>query len=224
MALKAHLDTTPPARTDNRARERRSLLLATSGILPTGKDANVTIHNISQTGMLLETSLPLSEGAQLAVNLPEIGAIEAVVVWGSGMLFGCRFEREVSPGTLSAVQLRASAPLPPSVGQPAIGRKLTSEVFGKRIEQLRKGRGMTLAQVASALGVSKPTVWAWEKGKARPVSERMPALARVLGIEESELMTFSEPPGIAELLETSRERIAASYGTTPNRVRIMVEL
>lgn len=224
MALKAHLDTRSQSTEDNRGRERRSLLLATSGALPSGKDANVTVHNVSQTGMLLETSLPLEDGARLAVELPEVGAVGAVVVWGSGMLFGCRFEEEISPGTLSAVQLRASAPLPSSVGQPAVGRKLSSEVFGKRIEQLRKGRGMTLAEVAQALGVSKPTVWAWEKGKARPVAERLPALAQVLGIEEAELVTFSEPPGIAELLETSRERIAESYGTTPDRVRIMIEL
>lgn len=158
------------------------------------------------------------------MDLPEAGAVAARVVWGSGMLFGCQFEGEISHKVLSAMQLRASAPLNPAIGQPGLGRKATGEVFGKRIEQLRKGRNMTLAEVADALGVSKPTVWAWEKGKARPVAERLPALAKALGIEEAELLSLNEPPGIGELLETSRERIAEAYGTTPDRVRIMIEL
>ncbi|WFL78951.1 helix-turn-helix domain-containing protein [Altererythrobacter arenosus] len=224
MALKAHLDTTFSTTDDNRGSDRRSLLLATSGSLPSGKDANVTVHNISQSGMLLETSLPLAEGSSILVDLPEAGEVEAKVVWGSGILFGCRFEGELNPAALSAAQLRASAPLPPGVGQSAVGRRLTGEVFGKRIEQMRKRRGLTLAEVAEVLGVSKPTVWAWEKGKARPVAERLPALAQVLGIDEAELVSFREPPGISELLDTSRERIAESYGTTPDKVRIMIEL
>ena len=83
---------------------------------------------------------------------------------------------------------------------------------------------MTLAQVADQLGVSKPTVWAWEKGKARPVEERLPALAAALGVQEDELASFNEPPGIKELMQSSRQRIADAYGTTPDRVRIMIEV
>ena len=224
MALKAHLENHLNNPGEGRGSERRSMYLPTSGVLPSGREANVTVHNVSQSGMLLETSLPLAEGDRLSVDLPEAGSVLAHVVWGSGLLFGCRFEGEIAQRVLSAMQLRASAPLTPAIGQPGLGRKASGEVFGKRIEQLRKGRSMTLAEVADALGVSKPTVWAWEKGKARPVPERLPALAAALGIEESELLTLNEPPGISELLETSRERIAEAYGTTSDRVRIMIEI
>ncbi len=207
-----------------RGTQRHELLLETSGALPTGEEANVVVHNISATGMLLETSLPLANGAQLEVELPETGAVLAKVIWASGMLFGCEFERPLSIASLSATQLRANAPLPPEIGRPVPGRMPEGKQFGKQLEKLRKQRRMTLAQVAKALGVSKPTVWAWEKGKARPIDDRLPAIAATLGIAESELAKLSEPPGLGELLRSSRERIAEAYGTTPDRVRIMVEV
>ncbi|WP_427963704.1 helix-turn-helix domain-containing protein [Altererythrobacter sp.] len=223
MPLKAHLESSELS-IESRADPRRHLLLETSGTLPSGEQANVVVHNVSATGMLLETTLALSVDERLAVEIPEAGLASARVVWASGMLFGCAFDERLGAAALSATELRASAPLPPEIGQPSIGRRATGELFGKRLENLRKQRGMTLAQVADQLGVSKPTVWAWEKGKARPVEERLPAIAAALGIEPNELASFSEPPGISELLETSRKQIAEAYGTTPDRVRIMIEV
>ena len=223
MAVKGHLEDIEQYG-DQRGETRRKLLLETSGTLPGGEQANVVLHNLSPTGMLLETTLPLEQGESIAVELPEAGTVSAEVVWASGILFGCQFPEPLNTGAFSATQLRASTPLPPEIGRPATGRKATGELFGKRLEKLRKQRGMTLAQVADQLGVSKPTVWAWEKGKARPVEERLPALAAALGLQEDELASFNEPPGIKELMQSSRQRIADAYGTTPDRVRIMIEV
>lgn len=223
MALKAHLEAQTTS-FDDRRDERRKLELETGGILSSGEESNVLVHNISATGLLLETSLPLDAGESLEIDLPEAGLVRARVVWRSGILFGCQFDEPLSVGPLSATQLAGSAPLGPEIGQPATRRKATGELFGKRLEKLRKQRSMTLAQVADELGVSKPTVWAWEKGKARPVEERLPAIARVLGVPEDELASFAEPPGIAELLQSSREQIAEAYGTTSDRVKIFIEV
>jgi len=223
MAVKGHLEQLGEDN-DSRAAPRRKLHLETSGALPGGEVANVVLHNLSPTGMLLETTLPLNRGDSIEVELPEAGPVAADVVWASGILFGCQFAQPIASGAFSATQLRASAPLPPEIGRPATARQATGEMFGKRLEQLRKQRGMTLAQVADQLGVSKPTVWAWEKGKARPVEERLPALAEALGIRETELASYNEPPGIAEMMRASRKRIADAYGTSPDRVRIMIEL
>lgn len=223
MAVKGHLDNITH-NIDDRNGERRKLMLETSGSLPTGEASNVVIHNVSATGMLLETTLDLAEGEVIEVDLPEAGRVLARIVWASGILFGCAFRDVLSEGALSAIELKASAPLPPELGRPATRRKATGELFGQRLEKLRKGRSMTLAQVAEKLGVSKPTVWAWEKGKARPVADRIPALAEVLGVEEGELASFSEPPGIEDLIESSRRRIAEAYGTRPEKVRIMIEV
>ena len=222
MALKAHLDN--PAGGSLRANERRKLLLETSGAMASGEAANVTVHNVSQTGMLLETTLGLVEGETLEVDLPEAGLVPMRVVWNSGLLFGCQFKGPITSGALSAAELRSAAPLPPMLGQGAQGRKLGGEAFGKQLEQLRKGKGMTLAEVADRLGVSKPTVWAWEKGKARPIDERLPALAEALGVDPGLLVQADEPPGLAELVESSRQRIADAYGTSADRVRIMIEV
>ena len=70
MAIKAHLDhsaTTPDTRPEGqRAAPRRALWLETSGFFadagPDGVEANVTIHNISAAGLLLETGIALTEG------------------------------------------------------------------------------------------------------------------------------------------------------------------
>ena len=83
---------------------------------------------------------------------------------------------------------------------------------------------MTLAQVAEALDVSKPTVWAWEKGKAKPLPERLGAIADVLGVDEAELSESSEGGPGAALVEDCRQRLAASYGVPPQNIRIMIEI
>ncbi|SMQ69381.1 Transcriptional regulator, contains XRE-family HTH domain [Altererythrobacter xiamenensis] len=223
MAVKGHLDNNTQS-IEQREGVRRRLLLETSGSLPSGEASNVVIHNVSATGMLIETTLDLAEGEVIEVELLEAGPVPARIVWASGILFGCAFRDVLSDPALSAIALKASAPLPPELGRPASQRKATGELFGQRIEKLRKGRSMTLAQVADQLGVSKPTVWAWEKGKARPVADRIPALAEALGVAEKELSSFSEPPGIGDLIESSRQRIAEAYGTTPDKVRIMIEV
>lgn len=223
MAVKGRLQSAEAQHGQERSLRHR-LLLETSGALPSGAESNVLVHNVSSTGMLLETALPLGNQQRIEVDLPEAGKVWAQVVWSSGMLFGCQFEIPLSVGSLSATQLRASAPLPPDIGRSVPERAPAGDLFGKHLEKLRKQRGLTLAQVAEALGVSKPTVWAWEKGKARPVDERLPGIATALGIEEEELQRLSEPPGLDDFMKANRARIAEAYGTTPDRVRIMIEL
>ena len=82
--------------------------------------------------------------------------------------------------------------------------------------------GLSLADIANRLGVSKPTVWAWEHGKSRPVEKRLSALAEALGVTPGGLEPA--PSGPSEELERSRRRIAQAYGVEPARVRIMIEL
>ena len=229
MVLKAHLG---PTETDGdlgeqRGSSRRELRLETIGAFPEGSLANVTVHNISSSGMLLETSLSVEDGELLTVELPEIGATQAQVVWVSGSLIGCVFESEISPGILAASQLRASAILPGTIGGVSTtGPSLESsgEMLGPKLHRLRREKGLTLAQVAEHLGVSKPTVWAWEKGKARPLPDRLDAIADVLGVAIDELTGLADPKENSALIEESRIRIATAFGTTAAKVRIMIEL
>jgi transcriptional regulator with XRE-family HTH domain len=54
--------------------------------------------------------------------------------------------------------------------------------LGKRIRQLRVDKEILPSALARTLGVSQPTVWAWETGRASPAVDRMPALADALGV------------------------------------------
>lgn len=228
MSLKAHLDPTAPGASQRR-QPRRALQLETSGVLPSGLEANVTIHNISAAGLLLETEVPLAEGEAFTIELPEIGRVEAQIVWVSDRLYGCAFERALGQATLAATQLRAAAPLgraspaqelrPPQTDGGAV-----AEPFGIKLNRLRRERGMTLAQVADALSVSKPTVWAWEKGKARPVPERLDAIAEALGVSTNELGAASQSGEAAAVVEECRIRIARVCGTESQNIRIMIEV
>lgn len=102
MALKAHLDPSAPAGSQ-RKQPRRALQLETSGVMLGGLESNVTIHNISAAGLLLETKIALSEGEAFLVELPEVGQTPARIVWVSGHLYGCAFEQALGQGDRKSV-------------------------------------------------------------------------------------------------------------------------
>ncbi len=222
MALKAHLET--QARnirpSEKRRHERRALFLEVSGTLPGGLQANVIIHNTSPAGLLLETEMALEVEERLVLDLPEAGAVSAVIVWQSGFLFGCAFEQALDQKALAAIQLRSDPPVAPA--NPVL--EGPAEPLGTRLNRLRRERGLTLAQVAGVLGVSKPTVWAWEKGKARPLPDRIEAIADVLGVKAQDLEERLGNDQYAGLVQDCRLRIATAYGTHPSKVRIMIEV
>jgi transcriptional regulator with XRE-family HTH domain len=221
MAIKALIDQ-PATGSGQRAGMRRALRLEASGMLPGGQDANVTIHNISVTGLLLETGVDLASGEALSLALPEAGIVEAAIIWRSGQLYGCAFSAPLSRAALAAAQL---AGLPVTETAAAPPRTGASESLGVRLNRLRREAGLTLADVANRLGVSKPTVWAWEKGKARPLPERMAAIAQALGAAPDDLTEAAgHETDIAALLDDCRSRIAQACGTSPGAVRIMIEL
>lgn len=226
MAIKAHLDPLSPSAdhdTDRRAESRRALRLEAGGVLPGEREANVTIHNISAAGLLIETSLALETGEQITLALPEAGAVRARIAWRSDSLYGCAFAASLSAAALAAARLQGLPVTDQAGAQPQV--TATPETLGARLGRLRREAGLTLADVANRLGVSKPTVWAWEKGKARPLPERTDAIARALGVEPHEL---AEPAGrhadVSQVIADCRTRIAQACNTTPGAVRIMIEL
>lgn len=231
MALKAYLEPNTHE-SERRTSNRRALRLETSGTLPRGIEANVTIHNISAAGLLIESDSPLGVGEVLSIALPEIGPVGAEVVWESGRLYGCAFEQALGEAVLAAAQLKGM----PQIGGNAqsvptraptrdTARTLaTGDPLGVKLNRLRRERGLTLEQVATALGVSKPTVWAWEKGKARPILERFAAIAKALGVEQDDLIENGGTGSEAAILDDCRQRLAAAYQVAPSRIRIMIDL
>jgi transcriptional regulator with XRE-family HTH domain len=200
---------------DRRTGARRTLHLGVDGVFDQGRTGAATVRDLSLTGLLLETSETLVIGDRFALDLPEAGALDVEVVWSGAPLFGCRFDTPLSSAALSAAQLRAE---PSSVDIPS----RAEEDFGERIRRLRKERGLSLADIADRLGVSKPTVWAWEHGKSRPVESRLTGLADALGVTPGGLEPGAATP--PELIERARRRIADAYGVQVAQVRIMIEL
>ncbi|WP_298305690.1 helix-turn-helix domain-containing protein [uncultured Erythrobacter sp.] len=229
MALKAYLEQTELTNgitVDGRRHPRRALKLQTSGVSSGGMPTNVTIHNLSAVGLLIETDLELVPGERLAIGLPDVGPVGAEIVWVSERLYGCAFEQALGEAELAASELRSvpSRALPEKKATPSFGSPSSGGQLGTQLNRLRRERSLTLEQVANALGVSKPTVWAWEKGKARPLPERIGPIAEVLGVSETELMGALDEPANDGLIEECRVRIASEYGISPEYVRIMIEV
>ena len=228
MVIAAHFDDSPgQGDQPGQARApRRMLRLEASGLTAAGNPAIVLVHNISADGLLLESETSLASGERIDIDLPHAGATPARVIWASGSFFGCQFDAPISPAAISAAQLRSDAPaqIPDGTETSASRGAPTGVSFGGRLQQLRKQRGLTLSQLAAQLGVSKPTVWAWEQGKARPVEARMEALAQALGVPEWEMLMGRSSPVLPDLITRAKEQIASALGVPLDKVRIVVDL
>jgi transcriptional regulator with XRE-family HTH domain len=225
MAIDGHFETLGDRDGAGNPRQpRRAVRLEARGTTAAG-EGSVTVHNLSASGALLESAARLEIGETIAIDLPEAGEVPAEVVWTNGRLFGCAFLEPVSQAVLSAAQLRSTVGASPDLAPAArLGGRSAAAVLGSRIQALRRERGLTLSELARRLGVSKPTVWAWEQGKARPVDSRIVPLAGVLGVDAETLVLGSGEGGGSELVARARNQIAAAFGVPGDRVRIMIDL
>lgn len=213
----------------SRAAVRMHMRLETSGSLDGDEGTSVIIHNLSATGMLIETASNLDIGQRIAVTLPEMPDCTATIVWRSEALAGCRFDRPLSRAALSAAQLRN--PLPGDVDPARIPDG--DEMLAQRLLRLRKERGLSRAALSDLTGFSRPSIWAWESGKTVPRRSNLPALAEAFGISEQELLAgapsaaHGNPAASAQqmhaLVRASREEIAALAGVEPAKVKITIE-
>jgi transcriptional regulator with XRE-family HTH domain len=237
VRVKALFDA-PPAPGKRRGAKRRHLRLATEGLTASGGNAAVIIHDLSTTGMLLETSVPLAVDEHIEVELPEAKLVRARVVWKSRNLFGCQFSVPVPRAALSAAQL-LSGPAVVIGDEPRAGTKSDEETatkFGMAIRQWRREHGLTAAQFAQRFGVSRPTVWAWETGKNLPRQSMLARLSREMGLaaQDVEVSPPLPSPAVAPQAEAgdtalartvfeAKERVAAAAGTSVDKVMLIVE-
>lgn len=192
--------------------------LDVTGVSASGEPEAVTIHNISEDGILIESTAPLNPDDAFEVELPHAGLVVAKVVWARGGFAGCRFETPVSMAALSAASLR-------SVARPEARTEVPSnESLGSRLRQLRKARGLTQEALADQVGVSKPAISSWEKGKAQPRATRATALAHALGVPVQSLFGQDAAESVESIIEQSRQRIAAAAGINADRIRIFFEM
>ena len=63
-----------------------------------------------------------------------------------------------------------------------------------RIRELRKARGLTMAELGDAAGTEAPTINKLEKGQMRLTDVWMQRIAKALGVQVAELITEAPPP------------------------------
>jgi len=84
--------------------------------------------------------------------------------------------------------------------------------LGSRIAQHRKDSHITQVQLAETLGVSQPTMNAYELGQRRVPVSALPTLAKALGVSLEELLgesnTATRKRGPAPKLQQQVERLA----------------
>jgi len=126
---------------ERRGSPRKKLRLNASGAGTPGDQTQVVVHDISETGLLLETSLMLAQGEQLDVIMPDTGARRVTVVWASGHYFGCEFAEPIAPAGASTVIRRGIDGLP---------KKGSPEAVSLAAFQLHQ-LSMAIARISSVL-------------------------------------------------------------------------
>lgn len=96
---------------------------------------------------------------------------------------------------------------------------MSDETLGTRLRRLRKERGLSLQDVADWFGINRASVYSWEERGKRPDPDRLPELARRLGVTVDELLAggIQGPrpfPGVSEPV--------AAYAPAPQGVAVKV--
>ena len=115
------------------------------------------------------------------------------------------------------------------------GVAVAAENISKRIRRLRLERGLTLQQVANAVGLHTPAaVSHWESGRTEPTPDRLLALSRLLDVSVDDLrgsaVGRSPPPRqrddnaeIDAILADAERRIARLLGRESGQVTVLYE-
>ena len=135
LPLLAEIQSSPEPR-DGRRVARRPVRLEVETVSPNAS-ANALIHNLSRTGLLIETTATLNVGDALEVNLPEAGPTAAKVIWSRGEFCGCEFALPVSNGAVSAAMLRAPV-APPELLRPSRAPQLWSDLDSEPLADDRR--------------------------------------------------------------------------------------
>ena len=86
--------------------------------------------------------------------------------------------------------------------------------FGEKLQQLRKGKGLTQEELATALYVSRTAVSKWESGKGYPGIDSLKEIASFFSVSIDELLTSDKVIIIAESERKAKikEIIASLFG------------
>lgn len=160
MALLAQIER--DARVSNtRSANRRKLSLIARGATAGQDFATVLVHDLSETGVLIETQVRLTPGEFLEIDIQEAGTAAATVVWSSGHFFGCEFEKRLTKAAVSAAILRHAArpPAAETLGTLPASDEAPADAPAAKLP-LAARLGLLVSLGAAAWGVVGLLVWA----------------------------------------------------------------
>ena len=171
---------------DDQRRSARRRLRLRACIRGVDRCFTLEVLDISERGMLFRgtAALEVGDGIEIELNGPTERTISGKVVWAQGKSFGCYLERDLTTAEMARALLRAR-PLPTDDTPPPLA---DLRAFGERVRELRQRSPYTMKELAAIVQVSKPTLWKWETGKARPREVALQALARALETDAAHLL------------------------------------
>lgn len=93
----------------------------------------------------------------------------------------------------------------------------------ERLRQLRRAKGLTQHELSLKVGVQgAAAVSAWERGVSVPHPSKIPTLAKLLGVDPTELLPEGTPLGFRELRVIrglSRSALASAASTSITTIR-----
>lgn len=118
-----------------------------------------------------------------------------------------------------------------------------SSEFARQLRSLRQAQGLTVLALAEAVGVSKVTIWKWEKGDTQPRARMIPQLAKALHVTPGRLQFSEDIPGpqhgltgpaaaqdhadqaeiLSDVIATAKRMIAEASGANPQNITISIE-
>ncbi|MFC3786133.1 transcriptional regulator with XRE-family HTH domain [Sphingopyxis italica] len=190
-----------------------------------GVRGDVIVHCLASGSALLESDRAWVIGEQIDFNFAD-SAI-GIVFWTSGKLAICVFDQAISDATL-ALEILSGAIGPELITSgyfPELRFHAQAEGsgFAERLYRLRVERGLKQLDIAEKLRVSTAAVSGWESGRSVPRGSRWAELAEYLGVQLAELIG-DDSNDLRKLVATSRIDIARLARTTPDKIRISLDL
>lgn len=172
--------------------------------------------------IVIEHNGDLQAGTPAKVEVKHDVVVDAIVMWTAEGLCGLRVLGQ--EGSASA---EGFVPNALSDGQHLQPVEIFEppEPIGARICRVRRERGLTQDELATAIGVSKPTVWKWEQGQNKSKGEMLERISKALATPVSE---FTRPQGMlrsgVDVIKGCRFYIARACNVPPASVRISIEV
>lgn len=88
---------------DDRGYDRFRIRLGAVRVEVGADVSDLTVHDVSASGILLETDQRLASGAQIVVAFPDSFRREARIVWASNDFYGAEFTEGLNPAELARI-------------------------------------------------------------------------------------------------------------------------